>query len=84
MDACKIILAKENATLLKINHNCYIDLDSIKTEDNINKIVELIKNGGTSNLLMNNYVCNPYVGQLFVYNLTKKQNITLHKTNTQN
>lgn len=69
--ACKYVLAKEDTRLIKIHDNCYIDYDNIKKPNNFKIISSLIKNGDTSNLLMENNVYKPYVGQLFVKELRR-------------
>ena len=67
--ACKYVLAKQDANLIRVTDNSYIDLDSIKNINYIRTISELLDNESVSNLIMQYNVDNPYVGQLFVKNL---------------
>ena len=76
--SCNYVLVKENVDLIKINENCYVDSDSIKSANDFNNIATLINNGGTSNLLMKRDVYNPYIGQLFVKDIKKVKTMTLN------
>ena len=64
--ACAYVLAKNDAKLIKINDNCYIDYDSIKSTEDAKNIARLLENGAKSNILMKSIVYFPYIGQLFV------------------
>lgn len=81
--ACKYVLAKRDANLVKID-KYYIDIDALKTPYDIKNICELICSGSDSNNLLKNDVYNPYVGQLFVKNLRKRESKNLKYINTQN
>ena len=69
--ACKYVLAKKDAKLIKIDDN-YIDVDSLKTPNDIKIICELLNNGDTNNVLKS-YVYNPFIGKLFVKNIKKEK-----------
>ena len=87
--ACKTILAKENALLIKVNDLYYIDIDSIKSNKDIENINTLISsNSKNNNILLRHGTFNPFVGGLYISNLRcAKENtleeVTLRLKNTQ-
>lgn len=87
--ACKTILAKENALLIKVNDTYYIDIDSIKSNKDIENINTLISsNSKNNNILLRHGTFNPFVGGLYISNLRcAKENtleeVTLRLKNTQ-
>lgn len=67
---CETELAKENAILLKVNTDTYIDIDTIKNNSDIKLIYELLKTGNIdNNIFIKCYSKDPYVGQLYISNL---------------
>ena len=80
--ACKYVLAKEDARLIKIHDNCYIDKEGIKSINDIKLIAELLKSNSTSNIIMKNNIYDPYIGELFVKDIRKIKVKKLN--NTQN
>ena len=71
--ACYYELIKTNAKLIKVG-NYYIDIDSIE-DTSLDYICELANSNSDNNILIKTEVNNPYVGELFVKNLKKENNI---------
>lgn len=78
-NACEIITAKENAILIKVEENCYVDIDSIKRKTDCNYINECLINGVLDNIILNCGTYNPYVGQLFLRNVRSYKDIEKEK-----
>lgn len=87
--ACNSILAKSEATLIKVADRYFIDIDSIKSNKDIENINYLIKSDSkNNNILLRQGTFNPYIGQLYITKLRSvkkenKDNILLRLKNTQ-
>lgn len=64
---CYRQLAKENAILIKIGEDKYIDLDGINSKKDVKIINELLTNKSKyNNIILNVGTLDPYVGELFI------------------
>lgn len=64
--ACNVELAKENAILIKVSNNLFVDLDSIEHLRDLDYINNCLKNNITDNVILRQGTFNPFVGQLFL------------------
>lgn len=64
---CYSAIAKEDAILIKIDENKYIDLDGINSNKDMEIINELLNSGSiNNNIILREGTLDPYVGELFV------------------
>lgn len=65
--ACKTVLAKENALLLRVDKKHFIDIDSIKCSGDCKRINDLLNSRSfDNNIFLTLGSKNPYVGQLIL------------------
>ena len=65
--ACETVVAKENAILIRVNKNYFVDIDSIKTASDCERINELLASKSyNNNILLRHATKDPYVGELFL------------------
>ena len=75
-----VSLAKKDAVLLQISEELFVDLDYIKSKEDINKINELLNsNSINNNIILSNNINNPYVGKLYISNLRNKKEKNIKK-----
>ena len=68
--ACETVVAKENAILIRIDKNYFVDIDSIKTASDCVRINELLASKSfDNNILLRHATKDPYVGELFLANM---------------
>ena len=67
--ACKVVLAKENAILIKVGHNKFVDLDSIKHISDCDYINNCLEYNIADNIILKQGTFDPYKGQLFLRRL---------------
>lgn len=67
---CESSLAKENAILIKVGHDKYVDLDFIKEVKDCELINYYLDNNIKSNIVLEIGSPNPYLGELYVDYLT--------------
>ena len=76
-DYTRSVLAKRNATLIKLFDNHFVDLDSIKTNFDIVVINEMLScNYKDNNIIISDIVDKPYIGKLFIGTLDKSKKIS--------
>lgn len=73
---CLTNIAKEDAILIKVDENKYIDLDGIRNNRDIEIINELLNNGSKdNNIILSEGSLDPYIGELYIgHNTLKKIN----------
>lgn len=87
---CYSAIAKEDAILIKIDENKYIDLDGINSNKDVEIINELLNSGSiNNNIILSQGTLDPYVGELYIgYNTLSKvkdsEKILEKKLNTLN
>lgn len=65
--ACQTVVAKEDAILIRIDKNYFIDIDSIKSASDCERINELlISKSFDNNMFLRHSTKDPYVGELFL------------------
>ena len=68
--ACKVVIAKEKAMLIRVDKTHFIDIDYIKTSDDCEKINELLNSKSfENNIFLTHGTKEPYVGQLVLSNI---------------
>ena len=65
--ACQTVVAKEDAILIRVDNNYFIDIDSIKTASDCERINELlVSKSFDNNMFLRHATKDPYVGELFL------------------
>lgn len=68
--ACKTVPAKNNAVLIKVDNEHFIDLDSIKSKNDLKTINELLQTESfDNNIFLTLDTKEPFIGQLYISNL---------------
>lgn len=68
--ACNFDVAKKNVIFIKVSHNQFVDLDTIKCKSDIDKINNLLlTKSKDNNILLRQGTFNPFVGQLYIQKL---------------
>ena len=67
--ACKTVIAKPQAVLIKVSDKYFVDLDAIRRGKDIEHINFCLFSNITDNVLLKNGTYNPYVGSMYVTNL---------------
>lgn len=76
MIACDFKIAKKDAILIKLDDDLYVDIDSINVFSDCNYINYCLENDITDNILLSTASYNPYVGQLFLKNINKYNDLS--------
>lgn len=68
--ACKTVPAKNNAVLIKVDNEHFIDLDSIKSKNDLKTINELLQSESfDNNVFLTLDTKEPFIGQLYISSL---------------
>lgn len=74
--ACETTLVKENAIVLRLNNDWFIDIDNIQGIKDCELINELLKNETMdANRFMTFGIKRPYIGQLYLDSMNPCENI---------
>lgn len=68
--ACKTVPAKNNAVLIKVDNEHFIDLDSIKSKNDLKTINELLQTESfDNNVFLTLDIKEPFIGKLYISSL---------------